>query len=344
MPLLGTDAETLWGREERTRFVSRLTGAGLLMLDLIPLFLLCALVAWYLTLLATALTALWKGAFLTLSIWVTLAVAAVLFLGYVSLYLVVVLRHRGDIPVRVMHHVGATRAQVGELGQVKDALRDMVLASGLPAHPALWIIESPGVNALATSLGARHTHIALTRGMVNHLSKAEIRAVLAHLIARVASGDIDRETIGAAASGVGVGNSLFDTWPFPDDERPRSLYPRGYSKSSLRRGDVGAMFLLKDPETLISSLEAIERHDNLIGDWAERIGYLFVSWPYLDREIDAQGRDYDQRRIQELRTLYGVWPDPLCRTEANSDRRGEEPFPHGVEQRLQPVSGDAGST
>lgn len=330
MPTLGASAETLWEREERTRLFSRLTVAALLILDLLPLLLLSVVVAHLLIQLLLALWAGRTGDFPAYPVRALVAIAALLFFGYIALYLVVVYRHRSAIPVRVMHYVGAQRVPVGELTHVKGALAEMVLASGLPTHPSLWIIEAPGVNALAASMGVSHTHMALTRGMVDHLSTAEIRAVLAHLIARVASGDTERETILAAASEVRVGNRLIDTWPFGAKERPSSLYPRGYSKSSLRRGDVGAMFLLKDPEALIASLEAIERHDNLMGDWTEQIGYLFVSWPYLDHDVDSHGQDFDQRRIQELCTLYGVWPSEKRRTERAAVDRSTEMLPSGT--------------
>ena len=92
------------------------------------------------------------------------------------------------------------------------------------------------------------------------------------------------------------------------------------------------MFLLEDPDSLIASLEAIERHDNLVGDWTERIGYLFVSWPSIDRDIDSQGRDFDKRRIQGLCTLYGVWPDEVRRPEQHREAVSR---PDGVEQWLQ---------
>lgn len=296
MPVPGRPAETLWQKEEHSRLRSHLVGVGLLLLDFLPLTLTVALAA-----LASAIN----------QSWIILAAVACPVFGYIAAFLLTVLRKRAAIPVRVMHFVGATRAPIGGLGDVRDALRDMVLAAGLPAHPVLWVIESAAVNAMAASMGVRNTHIAVTRGMLDNLTKDEIRAVLAHLIARVAMGDIARGTLAATASGVaGIGYQFFDDWSKPNEGRPSSIYPRGHSKNSLRRGDLGAMFLLKDPDALISSLEAIARHDNLVGDWAECIGYLFVSWPYIDREIDSNGRDFDQLRIRELATLYGVWqPD-----------------------------------
>jgi heat shock protein HtpX len=61
--------------------------------------------------------------------------------------------------------------------------------AGLPAVPALYYLPSPVINAFTVG-SAGSSAIALTDGLLRHLSPREIAGVLAHEVAHIAHGDL----------------------------------------------------------------------------------------------------------------------------------------------------------
>lgn len=86
--------------------------------------------------------------------------------------------------------LGAAFVPKGELLSTKYALKDMAIACGFPVAPALFVIETPNVNAFAYQRGSRRAIVGVTRGLVTRLSEDEQRAVFANLIARIKNGDM----------------------------------------------------------------------------------------------------------------------------------------------------------
>ncbi len=66
--------------------------------------------------------------------------------------------------------------------------QEMAIAAGI-ASPRMWVVESPELNAFACALANGKATIALTRGLLNQLSREEIQAVVAHETAHIRNGD-----------------------------------------------------------------------------------------------------------------------------------------------------------
>ena len=91
----------------------------------------------------------------------------------------------------------------GVLPQVEQIVSSLASRDGMPM-PRLYLIESPQPNAFATGRSPRHAAVAVTSGILDAMTPAELEGVLAHELAHVKNRDIliasVAATIGAALS------------------------------------------------------------------------------------------------------------------------------------------------
>ncbi|MBA2405972.1 MAG: protease HtpX [Bdellovibrionales bacterium] len=82
---------------------------------------------------------------------------------------------------------------VDERGQYADLVRKvhgLARASGLTKMPEVGVYQSPEVNAFATGPSRNNSLVAVSSGLLNHMTTDEVEGVLAHEIAHVANGDM----------------------------------------------------------------------------------------------------------------------------------------------------------
>lgn len=111
--------------------------------------------------------------------------------GMSSLYKSAVLRGGGGVVARSL---GGTRLE----RDAKDPLRrrlhnvveEMAIASGVPM-PEVYVLEhEPGINAFAAGHSAANAAIAVTRGALERLNRAELQGVIAHEFSHILNGDM----------------------------------------------------------------------------------------------------------------------------------------------------------
>jgi heat shock protein HtpX len=90
----------------------------------------------------------------------------------------------------------AKPASEQDLPEVYSIVRSLVLREEMPM-PAIYVIESPQPNAFATGRSPRHAAVAVTRGIVEMMTYAELEGVLAHELGHVKNRDILISTIAA---------------------------------------------------------------------------------------------------------------------------------------------------
>lgn len=73
--------------------------------------------------------------------------------------------------------------------QLADVVQEMAIAAGLPA-PKVMLIDSPGANAAAIGTSAADAHIVLSRRLLDDLNREQLQALVGHLVASVANGDL----------------------------------------------------------------------------------------------------------------------------------------------------------
>lgn len=84
---------------------------------------------------------------------------------------------------------------------LNNILEDMVLIANVP-KPKLYIIDSDALNAFATGPNHENSAVAVTRGLLNTLNRAELEGVVAHEMAHIRNYDIRLQTITVALGAV----------------------------------------------------------------------------------------------------------------------------------------------
>jgi len=103
-----------------------------------------------------------------------------------------------DRMVLKMH--GARPASGPEGAALANMVHDMADRAGMP-HPAVYIIDNEQPNAFATGRNPDNAAVAATTGLLRHLSREEIAAVMAHELAHIRNHDTTIMTITATFAG-----------------------------------------------------------------------------------------------------------------------------------------------
>jgi Zn-dependent protease with chaperone function len=125
------------------------------------------------------------------SLLLGIAAGAISAMGLASFYRAATLSRGGGQVARML---GATEIT----GEGSDPLRrrlinvveEMALASGLPVPEVFVLEEEPGINAFAAGLTQSDAAIAVTRGALERLDRAELQGVIAHEFSHILNGDM----------------------------------------------------------------------------------------------------------------------------------------------------------
>ena len=88
------------------------------------------------------------------------------------------------------HEVTAENAQNLMEKQLYNTVEEMKVAAGLRYMPRVFIIEANYMNAFASGYSEKSAMVAITRGLLEKLDRAEIQAVMAHELSHIRHLDI----------------------------------------------------------------------------------------------------------------------------------------------------------
>jgi heat shock protein HtpX len=122
---------------------------------------------------------------------------------------------------------GAVPVDAGSAPVLHRIVSELCAEAGLPM-PRLYVTPDRQPNAFATGRNPHHAAVAVTQGLLDLLTPAELRAVLAHELAHVGNRDILLTSVAAAlATGISFVAQLAGWLPFvgntEDDEAPSPL-------------------------------------------------------------------------------------------------------------------------
>ena len=125
--------------------------------------------------------------------------------------------------------------------------------------PRLLVVESPGLNAMAS--GARHGRelVAVTSSLLAELDLVELEAILAEVLYRLRHREVAAETVLVATFGLG-----------------RSLI---LSADRDTRLDTAAVAVTRYPPGLVSALEKMALKGSLVAGQTLRLAHLWVADP-----------------------------------------------------------------
>ena len=111
-----------------------------------------------------------------------------------------VLLSTGAQPIDRVLSAAATEEDTLKLRQLDNVVEEMSIAAGLP-KPKVYVVPDPDPNAFATGRDPEHASIAVTRGLLDAVSRDELQGVVAHELSHVRNLDIRLMTVIAAMVG-----------------------------------------------------------------------------------------------------------------------------------------------
>ncbi|MBI3599509.1 MAG: zinc metalloprotease HtpX [Nitrospinae bacterium] len=100
----------------------------------------------------------------------------------------------------VLKMYGAKEVSYAQSPELHGMVRELTMRAGIPM-PKVYIIDSDTPNAFATGRNPEHAAVAVTKGIMNLLSRDELTGVLGHELAHIKHRDILIGTIAATVAG-----------------------------------------------------------------------------------------------------------------------------------------------
>ncbi len=101
----------------------------------------------------------------------------------------------------VLKMTGAKEIEKKDNPELYRLVENLCIAGGLPL-PKIYIIEESQPNAFATGRNPKHGVIAVTRGLIEKLDRAELEGVIAHELAHIGNRDTLLQTLVVVLFGV----------------------------------------------------------------------------------------------------------------------------------------------
>ncbi len=159
---------------------------------------------------------------------------------------------------------GAKEVTHAQEPQLFNVVEEMSIASGLPM-PKLYIIETQSLNAFATGLSPQRSAVAITRGLLQKLSRDELQGVMAHEMSHIRNYDIRVSIILAIMVGtIVLLADLFWRWAFWTGGRRSSS--RDDNKAQMIIMLVAIVFAILAPIFAILLQYAVSRRREYLAD------------------------------------------------------------------------------
>ncbi len=158
--------------------------------------------------------------------------------------------------------------------QAYNVIEEMKVAAGLRFMPKVFVIDANYMNAFASGYSEKSAMVAITRGLLEKLDRAELQAVMAHELSHIRHGDIKLSLTVAVLSNILliVIDVLFYSVVFRSDKRRdnriavviivlRYVLPLltivltlFLSRTREYMADAGAVELMRDNEPMVRAL------------------------------------------------------------------------------------------
>lgn len=183
---------------------------------------------------------------------------------------------------------------------VYNLLENLCISRGM-TMPALYIMETPAMNAFASGIDQRSYAITVTRGLLDRLDSRELQAVLGHELTHIMNRDVRLLIVSVIfvgiisfLSNILVRNMLYSRGR--SDNRREGLailvgmivLAVGYVLAIMIRfalsrrrefmADAGSVALTKDPDAMIAALQKIS-HNARIPGVSEDVKAMFIENP-----------------------------------------------------------------
>ena len=264
-------------------------------------------------------------AFLFLGGFVAVLTALGWFLGgfrAASLFLVVGLLMAATVhwygPRIVLASLGARELLVAEAPLLHGTVERLALAAGVE-RPKLYVLEDGHPRAFSVGRGASAAAIAVSRGLLNVLTPAELEGVLAHELAHVRHRDVTVQTPAALVAGwlveaSRVGGFLERALLFLLGPLAASIVQVLLSPRRELAADGLAAAVCGSPHGLADALIRLEQTQELVSFSASPVTEpLYTVDPFAHEGLAALFSTHPPiaERVQRLRALDADWREKL---------------------------------
>ena len=147
-------------------------------------------------------------------------------------------------------------------------VENLCIGAGLPM-PRTWVLEDSAPNAFATGPDPNHSHVVVTRGLLDKLEPIELEGVISHELSHVGNYDIRTMTIATVLLGViALLSDLFlrATFYGAGSRRGRDDDDNGGGQLALIALVVGIIFAILAPIAATALQFAISRKREFLAD------------------------------------------------------------------------------
>lgn len=216
---------------------------------------------------------------------------------------------------------GAREVKENEEPFLRNIVEGLAIASNIP-KPKIWIIEDGGLNAFATGMDPKNSHVVFTRGLLKNLKKEEIEGVVAHEISHIANYDVRLTTLAVIMVGAialigqfalrfmvytnrrGKGGAILIALLFAIlVPLFGELVTLAISRQREYLADANGAKLMRYPEGLACALEKIKGH-SAVANATSATASLYISDPFEEKfaSLFATHPPIDER-IKRLRAM-----------------------------------------
>ncbi|MBI2075535.1 MAG: M48 family metallopeptidase [Candidatus Harrisonbacteria bacterium] len=191
--------------------------------------------------------------------------------------------------------------------ELYDVVENLCITAGLPV-PRIYIIDEPAPNAFAAGRNPEHAVVAVTRGLLERLDRAELEGVLSHELSHIGNRDMLVSTVIVIL--VGFISILGDMFL-------RSMFWGGMRRRSDRGSAGGVLLLLGIVLSVLAPIAAtlmqlaISRKRELLADAS---GALLTRYPEgLARALEKIHADATPLRVAQNTTAHLWFDDPFTK-------------------------------
>ncbi len=204
----------------------------------------------------------------------------------------------------VLLTTGAKPANKKQYFDLYTVTENLAIAEGIPM-PALYVIDDPAPNALATGRDTKHATVAVTTGLLSIMNRTELEGVIAHELSHINNYDTLLMTIVAVLVGTvalvadWIMRSLW--WGRRRDDRENRASPVLYlllivaliiapiaatliqlaiSRRREYLADASGALLTRYPAGLANALEKIAGDPHLLRTATTSTAHLFIANPF----------------------------------------------------------------
>jgi heat shock protein HtpX len=254
------------------------------------------------------------GVLLAVAIVIAIPVGSVIALVQVPL-------QRRRLERRVLAETGAVVADPSQHVEIRNLLDGLALAGGVPA-PRFAVIPDPVPNAFGVGTKPEKAIVAVTAGLLHHLTRDETEAVLAYEVSRIRSWDVALSSWTVALTGGALDATGDDGLKSIIGWLPRRFAERLQVWALRDLGterDKAAVRFTRHPKALLRALEKLHANPAEVTLVSRATAPLWVEVPVavlrattspkraarLIAELDLGDR------IAALRAMVGAPPGPL---------------------------------